>query len=130
MAGMFIDGIAGIENTAFTVPSLSGDPSGRLTMTTMLLSPDRGGSGSLANVTIRSPALPVCPAADEPGLCAPPQDEASTANRTRAAGATFRTNHSGRLRRMSSPIAKRHGMRNNTYTVELIMPPKVGVAIG
>src|SRR5215204_556483 len=101
---MFIDGMAGIENTALTVPSARGEPSGCFTVTTKLLSPDFGGSGSLANVTVMSPALPVC-AGEE----VVPQDEASTANSATAAGATFRTNHSGRRRRTSSPIAKRHG---------------------
>src|SRR5215204_2386108 len=110
---MFIDGMAGIENTALTVPSARGEPAGCFTVTTKLLSPDFGGSGSLANVTVMSPALPVC-AGEEVVPGDPPQDEASTANSATAAGATFRTNHSGRRRRTSSPIAKRHGIRNST----------------
>ena len=31
---------------------------------------------------------------------------------------------------MSAPMAKRHGIRNSTYIVDVIMPPNVGVAIG
>ena len=30
---MFMDGIAGIENTAVTVPAVTGEPSDRLTVT-------------------------------------------------------------------------------------------------
>jgi hypothetical protein len=33
IAGMFIDGIAGMENTTFTVASVTGDPSGCVTVT-------------------------------------------------------------------------------------------------
>src|SRR5262245_30922506 len=121
---MFIAGIAGIENTAFTEPSVNGEPSGCFTVARKLLSPDLGRFGSLRNVTVISPALPVC-TDDEPVLDDPPHDEASTASSTTTAGATLRTNHSGRRRRMSSPIANTHGMRNSIEIVELIMPPNV-----
>jgi hypothetical protein len=51
IAGMFIDGIAGIENTASTVASVTGDPFGPVTTTSKVLSPDAGGLGSLRNAT-------------------------------------------------------------------------------
>src|SRR5262245_36669456 len=52
---MFIDGIAGIENTAFTLPSVKGVPSDCFTVTTKLLSPLLGGFGSLASVIVNPP---------------------------------------------------------------------------
>ena len=42
---MFIDGMAGIENTALTAASVSGAPPGCLTVTVMALSPAAGGLG-------------------------------------------------------------------------------------
>ena len=47
MAGMFIAGIAGMMNTTVTVASVTGEPSGPLTVTATPLSPAFGGSGSL-----------------------------------------------------------------------------------
>ena len=44
---MFIAGIAGMENTAVTAASVIGEPSGCRTVTSIVLSPDFGGSGSL-----------------------------------------------------------------------------------
>ena len=41
MAGMFMDGIAGIENTAPTEASVTGAPSGCTTVTSIVLSPAR-----------------------------------------------------------------------------------------
>ena len=49
MAGMFIVGIAGMENTAVTSASVIAVPSGCLTVTSIVLSPDFRGSGSLLN---------------------------------------------------------------------------------
>jgi hypothetical protein len=46
---MFIAGIAGIEKTAVTATSVTIVPSGCLTVTSIALSPDLGGSGSLLN---------------------------------------------------------------------------------
>src|SRR4026209_583845 len=106
--------MAGIENTAFTWPSVTGAPSGCFTVTRMLLSPEFGGSGALRKVTVISPALPVCTEDDDEALCVPPHDEASTAQRTTTAGTALRTNHAGRRRRISSPIANRQGIRNST----------------
>jgi len=45
MAGMFIAGIAGIENTAVTVASVTGAPFRSVTITSIALLPDSGGSG-------------------------------------------------------------------------------------
>lgn len=53
IAGMFIEGIAGIENTVVTVASLTGVPSGCLTVTSNVLLPASGGSGSLRNSMAR-----------------------------------------------------------------------------
>jgi hypothetical protein len=47
IAGMFIEGIAGMENTVVTVASVTGEPSGRFTVTSRELSPALGGSGWL-----------------------------------------------------------------------------------
>jgi hypothetical protein len=44
---MFIAGIAGIENTAVTVASVTGAPFRSVTLTSIALLPDSGGSGLL-----------------------------------------------------------------------------------
>jgi hypothetical protein len=54
IAGMFIDGIAGMENTVVTVASITGEPSGCFTVTSNVLSPASGGSGSLRNEMLSS----------------------------------------------------------------------------
>lgn len=56
---MFIEGMAGIENTIVTAPSVSGEPSARFTVTRIALSPFAGGFGSLANVTT-NPSVASC----------------------------------------------------------------------
>jgi hypothetical protein len=61
MAGMFIAGIAGIENTAVTTASVTGAPSGCRTVTSIVLSPDFGGSGSLRK-SIATPSVEVAAA--------------------------------------------------------------------
>ena len=47
IAGMFIAGMAGIENTAVTVASVTGAPFRSVTLTSIVLLPDSGGSGLL-----------------------------------------------------------------------------------
>ena len=58
IAGMFIEGIAGIVNTAFTFRDSTGEPSGFLTVTTTVLSPLAGGFGSVPNVTTKPSDAP------------------------------------------------------------------------
>ena len=58
IAGMFIAGIAGMENTAVTDASLTGEPSAPLTVTSIALSPDFSGSGSLRKSIARRGACP------------------------------------------------------------------------
>ena len=58
---MFIAGIAGMENTAVTAASVMGEPSGCRTVTSIVLSPDFGGSGSLLK-SIVTPSVDVGPA--------------------------------------------------------------------
>ncbi len=58
IAGMFIAGIAGMENTAVTAASVMAVPSGWRTVTSIVLSPDFGGSGSLLN-SIVTPSVDV-----------------------------------------------------------------------
>jgi hypothetical protein len=48
MAGMFIEGMAGIENTARTSASGTGEPSVPVTITTTVFLPALGGFGSVA----------------------------------------------------------------------------------
>ena len=59
MAGMFMAGIAGIEKTAVTAASVIAVPSACRTVTSIVLSPDFGGSGSLRKSIATSPADPV-----------------------------------------------------------------------
>jgi hypothetical protein len=47
IAGMFIAGMAGMENTAVTVASVTGAPFRSVTLTSIALLPDSGGFGLL-----------------------------------------------------------------------------------
>src|SRR5262245_31180943 len=61
MAGIFIDGIAGIKKTVSTVASVTGMPARSVTVTSIALSPSLGGSGLLLNA-MSSPSLLTVPA--------------------------------------------------------------------
>src|SRR4029453_13384118 len=84
---MFIEGIAGIENTAFTSPSVSGEPSACLTVTTKRFSPLFGGLGSLANAMsippVAGPVAEIPAPPDAAGaFCGPLHAAAKTASAT------------------------------------------------
>jgi hypothetical protein len=55
IAGMFIDGMAGIDSTTLTAASVTGAPSGCLTLTISVLSPAEGGLGVVVKSSVHSP---------------------------------------------------------------------------
>ena len=74
MAGMFIDGMAGMKSTTCTVASATGSPVGCRTVTSNVLSPARGGSGWLVSAIASASVATGVPATgggiSKPGIAA------------------------------------------------------------
>ena len=84
---MFIEGIAAMNSTTDTSASSTGRPSGSRTVTSKVLSPVRGGSGSERKVISRR----------SPGVARPAADRPRLESLYRGAQLTFRIEEEGRV---------------------------------
>src|SRR5690349_21571160 len=115
---MFIDGIAGIENTASTAASVTGLPFS-ITMTSTLLLPDTGGFG-VENCTDTPCALGAAAAVCRPGgsgAASRAHDASPEVSSSAAPVAAALRNHmlfTSCLLQRPSPIASRHVIRSRT----------------